>query len=102
MALDLSSFSGLSQNLGNLMPSGNAIVENVLLGVASGVVMKGITAQMQGGAIPDPLHLSGSPAAVNNNPAVTSGPTITASAYAALPPAVQAQLMGVGVHIVAG
>ena len=93
--IDLSNFGNLVSNLGGLMPTGNQIVENVLLGAASNVVLKGLSGS---GLLPIPIPGQ----SANNNPNVVAGPTITASAYAVLPASAQAQLMAAGVHIVAG
>ena len=104
MALDLTTaISGL--NLGSLIPSSSDIVQNVALGAASSVVLAGLKAQAGSGAL-DPLGLfpqqHAAPIAATNNPAVASGATITASAFAQLPGNIQLQLTTAGVHIVAG
>lgn len=93
-------FSGLMSGIGSLVPSGSQIAEQVALGAASSVVLSGIKAQLGGGAL-DPLGLFHN-TAPQNNPNAMTGVTITASAFAALPAATQAQLMTAGVHIVAG
>lgn len=101
--LDLSSIGALTTNLGSLMPSGSAIMENVLTGAAASVVLKGL--QAGGANTLDPLGLFPKPAAAvaaTNNPAVVTGPTITASAFASLPAASQGALLAAGAHIVAG
>ena len=105
MGLDLSSISGLTTNLGSLLPSGSQIMENVLVGAAGSVVLKGL--QAGGASVLDPLGLFSKPAAAapmaaTNNPAVVSGPTITASAFASLDAVSKGSLTAAGVHIVAG
>ena len=105
MNLDLNS---VSNALSSYMPSGNALVQNIALGAATSVVLAGLKQQVGSGAM-DPLNLfphpaaaPAAPAAQSNNPSAVVGPTITASAFASLPPATQAQLSASGVHIVAG
>ena len=95
MALDLTS---VTNALASYMPSGNALIQNLALGAATSVVVAGMKSDAGKAAI-DPLGLFPHPA---NNPAAVSGASITASAFAALPAAVQAQLTAAGVHIVAG
>jgi hypothetical protein len=103
MAFTLPDLSGLTTQLGSLMPSGSSIIQQIALGAASGVVLSGLKAQVASGQIPDPLNLTGAAhPAPANNPNQVVGPTVTASAFAQLPPAVQAQLTAAGVHIVAG
>jgi hypothetical protein len=103
--IDLSSLSNLAGSLGSALPSGSAIMENVLVGAASSVVLKGL--QAGGAQSLDPLglfHAAGTTPAVaaTNNPAVVSGPTITASAFASLPAASQGTFLAAGGHIVSG
>jgi hypothetical protein len=105
-SLDLSSLTNLTGQLGNLMPSGQQILEGVLTGAAVTTVTKGL--QAGGAASLDPLGLfqhsaaAAAPVAATNNPNVVTGPTITASAFSALPPASQGTLLAAGVHIVQG
>jgi len=104
-SLDLSSLSNLTSQLGGLMPSGQQILEGVITGAAVTTVTKGL--QAGGASALDPLGIFPRPAATpvaaaTNNPNVVSGPTITSSAFAALPPASQGTLLAAGVHIVAG
>lgn len=104
MALDL---SGLISQANGLIPSATAIEQNLALGVASSVLLSGIQAQVANGSIPDPLGLfhkaQGTPApAPTNNPNLIVGPTITQSAFQAMPAATQQQLLISGVHIVSG
>jgi hypothetical protein len=47
------------------------------------------------------FHHDPAPTAANN-PNVVIGPTVTASAFAALPPATQQMMMSNGAHVVAG
>lgn len=104
MALDLSSLSGLASNLGGLVPSADQVLENMAVGLAGSVALAGLKAKLGDGTIPDPLHLASgnAPPAPANNPNVIVGPTITASAFAALPATAQQQLLTAGAHIVAG
>ena len=100
--IDLSSLSGLTSNLSALMPSQSDVINNVLISAASGVVLAGLKQQVGSGAL-DPIGLfHGNTVTPANNPNNTLGPTITASAFAALPPAAQTQLLAAGAHIVAG
>jgi hypothetical protein len=100
MAFDLSSLSVLGSSLSTLIPSSTDIISNVALGAATSVVLAGLKSSAGESAL-DPLGLfhSVQPA---NNPNAVVGPTITASAFAALPAATQAQLTASGVHIIAG
>jgi hypothetical protein len=103
--LDLSSLGALTANVGSLLPSGSAIMENVLVGAAGSVVLKGL--QAGGASSLDPLGLfpkapGVAPVSPTNNPNALNGPTITASAFASLDPASKAALLAAGAHIVAG
>ena len=103
--LDLSSLSNLTTQLGGLLPSGSTIVEGLITGAAVSTVTKGL--QAGGAASLDPLGLfprpgAAAPVAATNNPNVVTGPTITASAFAALPASAQGTLLAAGAHIVAG
>lgn len=100
MGFDVSSLSSLSSSLGNLIPSSSDILQNVALGAATSVVLAGMKSSAGQDAI-DPLGLFHQHAPANN-PNAMVGPTVTASAFAAMPPATQAQLAAAGVHIVAG
>jgi len=98
--------SGLTSDLSSFMPSGSTIIQNVAESAAVGVVIAGLKAQLNNGAL-DPLGLAKAIPGVGaappaNNPAVTNGATITASAFASLPATTQAMLTASGVHIVAG
>jgi hypothetical protein len=83
-----------------LLPSNQELLQSIAVSAASGVVLAGIKQQLASGAL-DPLGLFQNQAPSNNPNAIT-GPTVTASAFAALAPAVQAQLTAADVHIVAG
>lgn len=98
--LDLSSLSALETNVAGLLPNQTDVLQGVVTSAAAGVVLSGLKAQMGNGAL-DPLGLFANTHPANNPNAVV-GPTITASAYAALPAAAQASLVAGGVHIVAG
>lgn len=99
MAFDLST---VSADLGSYLPSGNALMQNIALGAATSVVLAGLKSNAGKDAL-DPLGIfHGNQQQQANNPSAVVGPTITASAFAALPAATQAQLTAAGVHIVAG
>ena len=100
--LDLSSLSGLTSNLGALLPNQTDVINNVILGAASSVVLAGLKQQVGSGAL-DPIGLfHANQVTPANNPNNTVGPTITASAFASLPAAAQTQMLAAGVHVVAG
>ena len=102
-SLDLSSLSNLTSQLGGLLPSGSTIIEGLITGAAVSTVTKGL--QAGGASSLDPLGLfpkAPGVTASTNNPNVTSGPTITASAFASLPAASQASLLAAGAHIISG
>jgi len=95
-------FSGIVSGVAAAVPNQTDIINNVLISAASGVVLAGLKQQVGNGSL-DPIGLfhsnSVTPA---NNPNNTVGPTITASAFAALPAGSQTSLLAAGVHIVAG
>lgn len=95
--IDLSSLSGLTKNLGDLMPSGQDLIQNLMLGAGVSVVTKGI--QAGGLSSLDPLGLFPHPA---NNPNAVTGPTISASAFSMLNAQGQASFLAAGGHIIAG
>jgi hypothetical protein len=96
MGLDLSGLGALTSNLGALVPAPAAIIENVVTAAAGSVVLKGL--QAGGAASLDPLGLFPHPA---NNPNAVNGPTITASAFASMPPQAQGAFLAAQGHIVA-
>lgn len=100
MGFDISSLNVLGNSLSSMIPDSSSILSNIALGAATSVVVAGFKSQ-QGQDALDPLHLfhHDQPA---NNPNAVVGATISASAFAALPPATQSQLIASGVHIVAG
>ena len=86
MSLDL---SGLSGSLATALPSTGDVLNNVLLGAATSVVLSGLKQQAGSGAL-DPLGLfphntSNDPIAPTNNPNITNGPTIWAPVIGATP-----------------
>lgn len=95
MALDL---SGVESAISALVPNTNDVLQSVVTSAAAGVVLSGLKNQLGNGQL-DPLGLFPHPA---NNPNAIAGPTITASAFAALDATTKAQLMAAGAHIVAG
>lgn len=80
--------------------SGNDILNNLALGAITSAVSLGVQAKLKQDA-PGLVDLIQGKQASPNAPSAV-GATITASAFAALPPATQAQLVASGVHIVAG
>ena len=95
-------FSGITSGLAAALPNQTDVINNVLLSAASGVVLAGLKQQVGNGSL-DPIGLfHANTVTPANNPNNTVGPTITASAFAALPPASQTSLVEAGVHIVAG
>jgi hypothetical protein len=98
--LDLSSLSGLTSNLSQLVPDSNTILQNVAVSAASGIVLAGLKSQVGSGAL-DPLGIFHG-AAASNNPSAVVGPTITASAFSSLTPAAQSSFLAAGGHIIAG
>jgi len=97
MSIDL---ANLESTISGLLPNSTDVLQSVITSAAAGVVLSGLKNQIGGGAL-DPLGLFKNMAPANN-PNAVSGPTITASAFATLPAATQAQLAAAGVHIVAG
>lgn len=80
--------------------SGNDIVNNLALGAVTSAVSLGVQAKLAQD-FPGLVEIVKGKAATPNAPSAV-GATITASAFAALPAATQAQLVASGVHIVAG
>ena len=93
-------FTGVVGDLTNLIPSSTDHMQQVAIGAGASVVLAGLKSSAGMDAI-DPLHIIHKDAP-NNNPNNIVGATVTASAFAALPPAAQASLSASGVHIVAG
>lgn len=107
MSISLPNLSDLTTAIGGLVPNASDLAQQVAMGAAVSVITSGLKAQLTPGGALDPLGLfkNLAPAAqaqANNNPASTTGATITASAFASLPATAQAQLTASGVHIVAG
>ena len=107
MTIALPNLSDLTTAIGGLVPNASDLAQQVAMGAAVSVITSGLKAQLTPGGALDPLGLlkglqPAQAAQVNNNPNATSGATITASAFASLPAATQAQLTASGVHIVAG
>lgn len=92
--------TGVLSDLSSAIPSSNDVLQQVLVGAGASVVLAGLKTNAGMDAI-DPLHIIHKDTP-NNNPNNVVGPTITASAFGALPPAAQAQVLASGVHIVAG
>lgn len=91
MAFDLSSVLG---GVGNILPSQNELVNNIVLGAVTSVVLSGLKSQSGQDAL-DPLHLFH-----KDGTSTIVGKTISAAAFASLPPASQAMLMAQGYSIV--
>jgi hypothetical protein len=72
-----------------------------MIGAAATTVLAGIKTS-QGQDALDPLHIFHKDVTPANNPNVIVGPTVTASAFAALPPATQQIMLSNGAHVVAG
>ena len=97
MAVDL---TGILGSLTSAIPSSSDILQQVIIGAGASVALAGLKSQAGLDAI-DPLQIIHKDAP-NNNPNNMVGATVTASAFAALPPASQAALAAGGVHIVSG
>ena len=81
--IDLSSLGSLTANIGSLLPSGSQIVENVLVGAAGSVVLKGL--QAGGASALDPFGLFANKGVTPaNNPNAITGATCTSAALAAM------------------
>jgi len=95
--------TGIVGDLGNLIPSSSDILQQVIIGAGATTVLAGMKTAAGQDAL-DPLHLFHHDQAPSsaNNPNVVIGPTVTASAFAALPPATQQMMMSNGAHVVAG
>ena len=92
--------TGILSDLSSAIPSSSDILQQVMIGAGASVVLSGLKTQSGMDAI-DPLHIIHKDAP-NNNPNNIVGATVTASAFAALPPATQATLLASGVHVVSG
>ena len=93
-------FSGILTNIQLPAISGNDILNNLALGAITSAVSLGIQAKLQQDA-PGLVDLVKGRTQAPNAPSAV-GATITSSAFAALPPATQAQLVASGVHIIQG
>ena len=92
--------TALSSILG-AMPSASAIAAQVATGVAGTVILSGLQSESGQNAL-DPLHLIFKPNTTTVTPASTTTapvPTISAAAFASLPPATQQMLLAQGAHI---
>lgn len=77
------------------LPSPSAIAGAAMTSAAGSIIVSGLQSSAGQNAL-DPLHLIFKPAQPNGAPT----PTISAAAFAALPPTSQAELLQAGVHIV--
>ena len=95
--------TGIVGDLGNLIPSSGDIVQQLIIGAGATTLLAGMKSSAGQDAL-DPMHLfHHDPVPTpTNNPNVVIGPTITASAFASLPPATQQMMMSNGAHVVAG
>jgi hypothetical protein len=94
--------TGIVGDLSNLIPSSSDILQQVIIGAGATTLLAGMKTGAGQDAL-DPLHLfHKDPPAAANNPNVVIGPTITASAFSALPAASQQMMMSNGAHVVAG
>lgn len=96
MAFDIGALSGILGDLGKMLPSTNDLANQVVTGAVASVVMAGLKSQSGLDAI-DPLHIIHP----NGASTVVGGKTITAAAFASLPPASQAQILAAG-YVIAG
>lgn len=97
MAVNL---TGIVGDLSSLIPSSTDVLQQVIIGAGATTVLAGLKTQAGMDAV-DPLQIFHKDQP-NNNPNNIVGATITASAFAALPPAAQTQALASGVHIVSG
>ena len=84
------------------LPNTNDIAQQLMLGAGTSVVMAGLSSAAGQNAI-DPLHLIFKTTTTAPNTPVapaTNIPTITAAAFASLPPASQQALLAAGAHSV--
>lgn len=96
--------TGIFGDITNLIPSTSELVQQLAVGTGVSVLLAGAKSQAGQDAL-DPLHLfhhDPAPVPPTNNPNAIVGPTITSSAFAALPATSQGTLLAAGVHIVAG
>jgi hypothetical protein len=94
--------TGILSDLSSAIPSSSDILQQVMIGAAATTVLAGIKTQQGQDAI-DPLHIFHKDTVTpTNNPNNIVGPTVTSSAFAAMPPASQQMLLSNGVHVVAG
>lgn len=109
--------SGILSGLGSVIGADSStsaaslattIVQNMAIGAVGAAGLAAIQhPDVKAALLPfDPFNLAGKPASLNPAPApatpVAAAPTITASAFTALPPAAQTQILAQGYHIVAG
>ena len=83
------------------MPSASAIASNVATGAIGTLILSGLQSTGGQNAL-DPLHLIFKPNTTTVTPASTTTapvPTISAAAFASLPPATQQMLLTQGAHI---
>ena len=85
--------TGVVSDLSSLIPSSSDILQQVIIGAGASVLLSGLKTNAGIDAV-DPLHI------FHKDASVVVGKTITGAAFAALPPATQAQLMAGGYTIV--
>ncbi len=94
--------SGMLSDLTSAIPSSGDILQQVMIGAAATTVLAGIKSSAGQDAL-DPFHLFHKDVvSPTNNPNNIVGPTVTASAFAAMPAASQQMMLSNGVHVVAG
>jgi hypothetical protein len=98
--MSLPDLSGLSAQLGGLLPSTSSLIQGMIGTAAVGVVLAGAKSA-EGQNAMDPLHLIFHPATGTSQVTTGAAPkTISGTAYAALPAAQQAELRAEGYSIV--
>jgi hypothetical protein len=86
--------TGVVSDLSSLIPSSSDILQQVIIGAGASVLLSGLKTSAGIDAV-DPLHIFH-----KDGGSTVVGKTITGAAFAALPPATQAQLMAGGYTIV--
>lgn len=94
--------SGTLTNLVGALPTGQQVLQNVLLGAGTTVILSGLKSADGQNAL-DPLHLifkpAPAPAAAPSTAVVAPVPTATQAAFNAMTPAAQVQFLQLGGHI---
>ena len=88
--------TGILSDLSSAIPSSSDVLQQVLVGAGASVVLAGLKTNAGLDAI-DPLHIIH-----KDGSSTVVGKTIASSAFSALSPAAQVQIMAAGYTIVAG